>query len=107
MLTWTTPGKVEVAAYFALILGVLGDHLSTSVALAKQNVREANPVALGLMRQGLWNWADLALILVRILATYLVLRVARNPLSRLILLFPAIAGVVRLVVTVWNLALII
>ncbi len=107
MLARTLPGKYEVAAYFTLVLGVLGDHVSTGVALAKQNVKEANPMALSLIQRGLWNWADLALILVSIFATYLILRAVRNPFSRVMLLFPAMAGVVRLVVTFWNLTLLI
>jgi len=70
-------------------------------------MREANPVVLGIIQQGLWNWVDLSLVLVSIIASFLVLRIVRNPLSRAMLLLPTAIGLVRLVLTIWNVALIV
>lgn len=107
MLSRTPLSRFEVGAYLMLVVGVVGDHLSTGFALTRGNIREANPFALSLMEKGLWAPTDLAIIFVSIAAIYLLLRAIKNPVAKYMLVYPSIAGVIRLAVAVWNVSLII
>ena len=107
MLSRTLPSRVEIFAYSTLILGILGDHLSTSIALSKENIIEANPMALSLMQQNLWIQTDIILIIVSIAATFTSLRIIKNPMARATLILPIVVGLLRLAVTFWNVSLII
>jgi hypothetical protein len=107
MLSRVPPSKVEVFAYFTMVLGIFGDHLSTGIALSKEGFIEANSMALSLMQKGIWVQTDAFLILISISVTFTSLRIVKNPLARLILVFPFLIGLVRLVVTLWNVSLLI
>ena len=107
MLSRAPPSRFEVLAYSTLILGILGDHISTSIALSRENLVEANPIAFNLMQQGLWVQTDLILIIISIAAAFISLRIFNNPLSRITLIFPLVCGLLRLAVTFWNISLII
>jgi len=107
MLSRVTPSKVEVFAYVTLLIGFLSDHLSTGIALSKENIIESNPVALSLMQKGIWLQTDLFLILVSVIATFMSLRIVKNPLAKTILVFPFVVGLFRFVVTLWNVSLFI
>jgi hypothetical protein len=107
MLSQTPVSRFEIGAYLLLVTGVVGDHFSTGLALSRQNIYETNPVALGLMQKGLWTITDVALILVSVAASYVFLRVLKKPFSNYILVYPALAGVIRLAVTLWNLSLLV
>jgi hypothetical protein len=99
--------RVEAFAYAIMILGVVGDHISTSVGLSRDYVRESNPIALGLMDNGIWIQTDIILIVVSILSVFTLLRVLKNSSSRIILILPVICGLVRLGVTFWNLSILL
>ena len=99
--------RVEAFAYAIMILGVVGDHISTTVGLSRDFVRESNPIALGLMDNGIWIQTDIILIVVSILSVFTLLRVLKNPSSRIILILPVICGLVRLGVTFWNLSILL
>jgi hypothetical protein len=107
MLPRIPTSKFEVFAYFTMILGVLGDHISTSIALSRENYIETNPVALNLMQNGIWVQFDAFLIITSVIATFMLLRTVKNPLVRLVTIFPFIIGLLRLVVTIWNVSLLI
>ena len=107
MLSRTLPSRVEAFAYSTLIIGILGDHLSTSIALSRGYVMEANPMALGLMQQNLCVLTDILLIIVSIAATFISLRIMKNPMARATLILPIVVGLLRLAVTFWNVSLII
>jgi len=107
MLSRTPLSRFEVGAYLMLVAGVVGDHISTGYALARENINEANPFALSLMSRGLWVPTDVALIIFSVAATYLLLRVIKNPIAKYMLVYPSLAGLIRLVVTMWNVSLII
>ncbi len=106
MLSGNYLKNIEIFSYITLIFGVLGDHISTTLALNRENIREANPMALHLMQQGIWIQADVLLVLVSILTTYLIIRSLKNPMAKLILALPSTAGICRLAVTLWNFSLI-
>ena len=97
--------RVEAFAYAIMILGVLGDHISTSLALSRNYVQESNPIALSMMNNGIWIQTDAILIVVSILAAFVLQRVIKNPSSRMILIIPLICGLIRLGVTFWNISL--
>jgi hypothetical protein len=107
MASLTPVTRFEVGAYLLLVAGVVGDHFSTGLALARANVYETNPIALSLMKSGLWLPTDVALILMSVVASYIFLRVLKKPLANYVLIYPALAGAIRLVVTVWNLSLLV
>ena len=107
MFSATPLSRFEIGAYLFLVAGVAGDHLSTGLALARPNIYETNPVALSLMQSGLWVPTDVALILVSVLATYVFMRVMNKPIARYIMVYPALAGAIRLAVTVWNFSLLV
>ncbi len=107
MFSNTPLSRFEVGAYLMLVAGVVGDHLSTGLALARPNIYETNPVALNLMQRSLWVPTDVALILVSILATYVLMRVMNKPVAKYVMVYPALAGAIRLAVTFWNFSLII
>ncbi len=107
MLSQTPVSRFEVGAYLLLVVGVVGDHFSTELALTRPNIYETNPVALNLMQAGLWLPTDIALILMSVVASYVLLRVLKKPIANYILLYPALAGIIRLMVTVWNLSLLV
>jgi hypothetical protein len=107
MFSRTPLTRLEVGAYLLLVVGVAGDHLSTTVGLARKNLIESNPIALSLMQSGLWTNTDVALIFVTIAMTYFLLRIRENPVAKYMLIYPSLAGLIRLVVTLSNLTLII
>ena len=107
MLSRSTPSRFEVLAYVTLVLGVFSDQLSTSIAMSRENISEANPVALGLMQKGIWTSTDLFLILISIAVSFILLRIMKNPLAKTILVFPFVVGLLRFAVTIWNLSLLI
>jgi|GEM_PF-2944897 hypothetical protein len=107
MLSRVPPSKVEVLAYITMVLGVFGDHLSTGIALSRQNLMETNQLALSLMQKGLWLQTDAFLILISIAVTFTSIRIVKNPSAKLILIFPFLIGLVRLAVTFWNVSLLI
>jgi hypothetical protein len=97
--------KIEAISYILLMLGVLGDHISTNIALSRSYIRESNPIALNLMNQGLWVQTDLLLVIVSIAIVFITTRVIKNTTYRAIFLLPAICGLFRLGVTFWNISL--
>jgi hypothetical protein len=99
--------RFEVGAYAMLIIGVIGDHLSTGIALASRNCYESNPIALGLMQNGLWVSVDVILILSSVLVTYLLSRLFVKPLAQYLLIFPILTGLIRLVISFWNISLLV
>ncbi len=106
MLSRTPLARFEVSAYLLLVAGVVGDHLSTIVGLNRENVYESNPFAAVLMQNGLWATTDFALIVITVAMTYFLLRMKDNPLAKYMLIYPILAGLIRLVVTFSNLSLI-
>ncbi len=103
----TPISRFEVGAYLILVAGVAGDHISTGLALTRENIYETNSFALSLMQKGLWGSTDVALILLSVGASYIFLRALNKPFAKYILIYPALAGLIRLAVTFWNFSLLI
>jgi hypothetical protein len=107
MLSRSPTSRFEVIAYTTLVLGVFGDQLSTSIALSRENIFEANPVALGLMQIGVWSLTDVFLVLASIVVSFILIRTMKNSMARTILAFPFLIGLLRFSIALWNLHLII
>jgi len=79
MFSRSPVSRVELGSYALLVLGVLGDHLTTTYGLITQQTQENNPFALMLMQKGLWEITDLVLIVALIAMPYLLMRVVKKP----------------------------
>lgn len=95
---WT----IEVAAYVTLVVGTLGDHLSTSIALESPNVYETNQFTVFLMSKGLWLPFDLLMIGLGIGIPYLLVRIKKTMRYRAVVAYPLVLGIIRLCAAVWN-----
>jgi len=98
-------GVLEVVACLLLILGVLGDHLSTMMVLSRPNTYEANPVAAGLMEGGLWLPLDAVMLAAGLAIPYLLMRIDGR--FRALFLYPLLHGLLRLSMALWNLHLLL
>jgi len=96
----------EVFAYVLLVVGTLGDHISTMLALRLPHIYETNQFTLVLMSNGLWLPFDLLLIALGIAVPYLLLRVKRGGPLTALLAYPLVLGAIRLGAYIWNLSLI-
>lgn len=99
--------SLEVFAYILLVMGILGDHLSTVVALTRSYIYEANPFTVQLMARGLWLPFDLILMAAGIAVPYLLIRLTGRPFFKALLAYPIIHGAVRLGACLWNVSLIL
>ena len=98
--------KIEPAAYFLLIVGALGDWVSTRLGVSLGLV-EGNTVAASLMSGGQWMTTDFLVVAVCILVPYAVNRVLKTRVASYLIGFPLVAGVIKIGVSLWNLNLIL
>ena len=96
----------EVFAYALLILGSLGDCFSTVAALAYPHIYESNTFVVQLMACGLWLPVNLVLVILGIVVPYLIIRISKNEVYTVILVYPFVFGLIRLGVSIWNVSLI-
>lgn len=99
--------NLEVFSYIILVMGTLGDHVSTVVTLARPYIYESNPVIVKLMARGLWLPLDIALIALGIAVPYLLIRVTKRQEFKALLAYPLVHGLIRLGACLWNFSLII
>jgi len=96
----------EVLAYTLLVVGTLGDHVSTMLALRQPYIHEANPFTAALISNGLWLPFDLLLIALGIAVPYFLLRFKHGEPLKALLAYPLVLGAIRLGACIWNLSLI-
>ncbi len=97
--------RFEKATYITVATGIMGDQLSTRLALSNPRFYETNPFALTLMKGGLWLPLDILLLVLSIGVPVLLMRRWRFEGRWAVLAFPLILGTIRLAATVWNLFL--
>lgn len=98
--------KIEPVAYFLLIVGALGDWVSTRSGVS-QGLVEGNMVAASLMSSGQWILTDFLVVAVCILVPFILNRVVKTRVASYFIGFPLVAGVVKIGVSLWNLNLIL
>ena len=98
---------LESFSYFMLILGTLGDHVSTVIALTRPYIYESNPFTVWLMERGLWLPLDVVLVAVGIAVPYLILRLTKRDYFKALLVYPFLHGLIRLGACLWNFSLIL
>jgi len=97
---------VESLSYCILILGTLGDYISTHIGLTYPNLRETNPITAQHIANGMWLPVNLVIVMLSIAVPFLIIRFTKED-YRLILSFPIVHGIVRLSACIWNISLII
>lgn len=107
MLTKEFGSKFEIGAYLTLVMGVLGDQISTRVGLARPQISEFNPITSSMIARGLWVPMDVALVAVCVLIPFIMNRMMKHTLVKTLCLYPLIAGLIRLGACVWNFFLLI
>ena len=96
----------EIIVYSIMVIGFLGDQLTTRIALNLPWIVEANPLVAGLMTRGLWLPLDLLLLALSVSA-HLALQLAfKERRSWVTLSLPLIYGLVKLSTAIWNTLLI-
>ena len=98
---------LESFSYFILILGTLGDHVSTVIALTRPHIYESNPFTIMLMERGLWVPVDVVLVVIGIVVPYLIIRLSNKEYFKALLAYPLIHGLIRFGACLWNFSLII
>lgn len=93
---------IEILSYLVLVVGTVGDHLSTTIALQSPGIYETNQFAVFLMSRGLWLPFDIILILLGISIPYLIIRTKKGMPFRSVLVYPLVLGIVRLCACFWN-----
>ena len=100
------PGRIELLAYATLIIGALGDWITTTIGLTAGLV-EGNNIASTLMNAGLWIPADLLVVAVCILIPFIVNRLVKTRAANIFYAFPLLAGLLKVGVSLWNMNLIL
>jgi hypothetical protein len=99
--------SLEAFSYLILIVGTIGDHISTVIALTRPYIYESNPYTVKLMEMGLWLPVDILLIILGIGIPFILIRVTRNSSFRALLAYPMLHGLRRLGSFIWKFRLII
>jgi hypothetical protein len=98
--------KIEPVAYLLLVVGALGDWVSTRFGVSLGLV-EGNTMAASLMSSGRWMITDFLVVAVCILVPYVLNRMVKRRVSGYFIGFPLVAGVIKIGVSLWNLNLIL
>ena len=98
--------KIEPVAYFLLIVGALGDWVSTRFGVSLGLV-EGNMMAASLMSNGQWIRTDFLVVAVCIMVPYILNRIVKTRVASYFIGFPLVAGIIKIGVSLWNLNLIL
>jgi len=98
---------LEAFSYLMLVVGTVGDHISTVVALTRPYIYESNPFTVQLMERNLWLPVDIVLVILGIGVPFLLIRLTKRQSFRALLAYPLVHGLVRLGACIWNFSLII
>jgi len=99
-------GKFEAAAYIFLVLGAMGDWVTTMIGL-RNGLTEGNALAAALIGSGQWALVNALLVASLIIIPYTVNRVTRSGATKFLIAFPMLAGILKIAVSLWNLNLIL
>ncbi len=97
---------LQNSALITLLIGALGDWTSTRIGLSL-GLSEGNRLAAYLMSRGAWIQVDLVLIGVCFAVPFLVNNFTREKTPRNLFLFPLVAGLLKLMVSLLNISTIL
>ena len=97
---------LQKTVFFTLLIGTLGDWISTKIGLSLGLV-EGNCLAAFLMNKGAWIQSDFMIISICFLVPFLVYNYTEMRAPRTLFLFPLMAGLLKILVSVWNISLIL
>ena len=103
VLRFTIP---EIIVYAVMVIGFLGDQLTTRIAMNMPWIVEANPLVVGLMTRGLWLPLDISLLALSISAHLTLQLTFKARRSWVTLSLPLVYGLVKFSTAVWNILLI-
>jgi hypothetical protein len=98
---------LEAFSYLMLVVGTMGDHISTVIALTRPYIYESNPFTVQLMERNLWLPVDIVLVILGIGVPFLLIRLTKKQSFKALLAYPLVHGLVRLGACIWNFSLII
>ena len=91
---------------FILVIGFLGDQLTTRMAMNLPWIVEANPIVAWLMTRGLWLPLDIVLVTLSLSAHLALQRAFKMKSGWVTLSLPLVYGLVKFTTAVWNILLI-
>ena len=97
--------RSEIFSYFMLISGVIVDNNSTKIGISRHSLLESNILSKTLMDFGVWGYTDFFICILLILITYHTYHNILGKESKLVIIFPFIAGLFRLFIGVLNVTL--
>ena len=97
---------LQKTAFVTLFIGALGDWISTKIGISL-GLTEGNRLAAFLMSQGVWIQSDILIISICFLVPFLVYNMTEKRAPRSLFLFPLMAGLLKLLVSVWNISIIL
>jgi len=97
---------LQKTAFLTLFIGTLGDWISTKIGLSL-GFTEGNRLAAFLMSQGAWIQSDLLIISICFLVPFLVNNFTEKKAHKSLFLFPLIAGLLKVLVSIWNISIIL
>jgi hypothetical protein len=98
--------SIQNIALYTLFIGAIGDWASTKIGL-NLGLLEGNSIAAFLMSKNMWMQMDAILILICFTVPFLVNRFSGEEAPKKLFLFPLLAGVLKLGVSLWNISIIL
>jgi hypothetical protein len=99
--------SVEGLAYLTVLIGIVGDHISTRIGLLCPRIGELNPFTVYLRQNGLWLPFDVFLLVVSLGLPALLMRKWSFRGRWAVLAFPVIFGLARLFAAMHNIIMMI
>ena len=93
--------NLQNKAFYALLIGALGDWFSTRLGLSHGLV-EGNRIAQTLMSTGSWIQTDFIMVFICFTVPFLVNRITDEKMPKQLFWMPLFAGLLKLGVSVWN-----
>jgi hypothetical protein len=97
--------NIQKIALFTLFFGAIGDWVSTKLGIAFGHI-EGNSIAAYLMNKGAWIQVDSMIICICFAIPFLLNHFLDREVPKKLFLFPLIAGILKLGVSIWNLSII-
>ena len=103
VLRFTIP---EIIVYVIMVIGFLGDQLTTRMAMNLPWIVEANPIVAWLMTRRFWLPLDIVLVTLSLSAHLALQRAFKMKSGWVTLSLPLVYGLVKFTTAVWNILLI-